>query len=487
MQNSERVAKILVISAIASLFFRRGIFHPYFLQPFEFLIILAFVITIISLFFSKRIVAETKKDVISWLKFWGLFFLFLTIGLIYSYFFYHDAITKDVIGGLIKDYFALLTNALAFLMIIYYSRNPGFIKQSLNAFLSSFSYSLFVIFPSLILIFNVTEAGSTFIGFHNSRTALASLLIISFAIITAFFVKEKNMIKKIIFWVGVVFIVSLILWAGSRAGYLALATMAGFIVIYLFLNTEEKLKLIFKSAVIILSTVIIAYLILPLPAKNMIIIQIFPQFSYLLDTSESEVVKIGLKPIKIALPWWYPENPNAIKIDRITTITTISNFTFFKKVFKNPNLQIPEDGRQTIWSKALKLFIKNPLGLSTQFYNIDRTIMAGGFPAGAHNTFLQVGLSGGWLGFILFGFLIYKVFYSLKNSFDKSVQWLALTVMNFGFLIALLVDDRLFNPWLWVIISLAIGYHQSKSINKTSLYNSAALSQECFSASNRLA
>lgn len=474
----EKISKILIIVAVGSLFFRRGIIHPYFLQPFEILTISAFIITIISLIFLKNIPNEVKENVVRWTKFWGLFFLFITFGLLYNCLFYGDAITKDVINGLIKDYFALLTNALAFLMIIYYSRKPGFIKQSLNAFLSSFPYSLFIIFPSLILIFNVTEAGSTFVGFHTSRTALASLLIISFAIITAFFVKEKNMIKKIIFWIGMVLIVSLILWAGSRAGYLASAMIAGFIVVYLLLNTKEKLKLIFKSAIIILSTIVIAYLILPLPAKNMIIIQIFPRFSYLLNTTESEVVKIGLKSIKIALPWWYPENPNAIKIDKIATITTISNSTLFKEVLKNPNLQIPEGGRKTIWSNALKLFIKNPLGLSTQFFNIDRTIIANGFPAGAHNTFLQAGLSGGWLGFILFGFLIYKVFYSLKSSFDKSVQWLALTAMNFGFIMPLLVDDRLFNPWLWIIISLAIGYHQSKSINKTSLYNSAALSQE---------
>jgi len=78
--------------------------------------------------------------------------------------------------------------------------------------------------------------------------------------------------------------------------------------------------------------------------------------------------------------------------------------------------------------------------------------------AGSHSTFLQIGLSAGWAGLLLFLFLLYEVFYSLKSSKNQSWEWLSLASANLGMLVMFLFDDRLFNPWVWIIISLAIAY-----------------------------
>jgi O-antigen ligase len=441
MQNLERIAKILIIAAIASLFFRRGVFHPYIIRPFEILILLASIVTFILIFSKKGMPIGAKEKTIKWTKFWGLFFLFITFGLLYSYSFYDNTLAKDVKNGLIIDYFTLLTNALAFLLIIYYSKDIKFIKNSQRAFLVLLLFSVFLVFQKLISVFNITE-GIAFTGFHTSRTAIGSLLSISFATIASFFVKEKNICKKIIFWLGTTFMLSLILWTGSRAAYLAVIIIIGFIVFNSLIDSKRKLKIFLISLLLVIISVVTAYIILPTTAKNAVIFRIFPQFAYQKN---------------VAIP----------------------NITLIREVIKEDfRPQIPSIDRHTFWPIALKLFITNPFGLSTQFPNISKAIIIGDHLGGSHNTFLQVGLSGGWPAFILFIFFVFQIIKSLKKSFDESPEWLALAAANSGLFIILLVDDRLFNPWVWIIGALAISYQSSRVNDRAFLYASATPSQE---------
>ncbi|GEM_PF-3789386 len=452
----KKISGWLTVVAIGTLFFRRGLFHPFILQPFEILILLASAFGLISMI-KSGVDKETRLELLRWGKGFLLFFLSLGLGLVYSLVLY--GLDKQVTVGLLKDFFVLFSSALAFLLVLYHKNSARFIKNSLLSSLSPILFAPILLFPIIILFLNITEGGGyLFLGFHDSRTAFGNFLLFPFAVLIAYTLKEQNVKKKSIGWIGLVIISAFMLWTGARNAYVG-GVLISFFVLFFAVPGTRKLKWIGKSVLLLIFVVISAYLILPERGKNTVILRMFPQFSYLSNMSnltEEELSRIGATPELLVSGY----NPNTFLNTTRVIIPSIGNEDLLNLVSQNPHPDLGLGNRPFIWLQSVYALLKNPLGFSSQFENITQLKVSpdSSGTGGSHNTFLQLALSGGWLALLLLLTFIYKMFKSLRQSRNNDWEWLALAGANFGMFINFFFDDRMLSPWVWVITSLAIAY-----------------------------
>lgn len=459
----KKISGWLTLAAITSLFFRRGIFHPFILQPFEVLIFTAVFFGLVAIV-RNGIKYEEKILLIYWLKRISLLLGLFALGFFYSFLSFSPNI--KVLSDLLRDYFLLFSCASAFFLILYHGSQLRFIKSSLKSFLINLSFAIFLIVPSLIFFINVTEGyGGLFLGFHDSRTAFGNFLLIPFAVMLALFIKNRKMSFKISAWIGTTALTALILWTSARGAYFTIILITLFV--YFITTSRKKLlprAFLFLSVGII--SVAIAYIFLPQRARNTVLLRVFPQYSYLQNLSsfsQEELTRIGITPDTITAT---RKSTTLFNTDGLVMVPIVRDGDLLKFILKNPRPELNTSSRISIWSQALPLFLQNPFGLSTQFYNTSKKIddeAVSSHLAGSHNTFLQIGLSGGWIALLLFLGYIFKIYKSLKDTRDESWEWLALAAANFGIFITLLFDDRLFDPWAWVITSLAIAYAYTRA------------------------
>jgi len=168
----------------------------------------------------------------------------------------------------------------------------------------------------------------------------------------------------------------------------------------------------------------------------------------------------------VALPFIILINKKSLTFNlAMTVLAILAAFQFLPLETKTdvwlrafPRPLSADTERLTIWRQALKLIAGHPLGLGLEYYRFTKEIKAGGQEAGAHNTFFNIVLAGGWLALLAFLFFIYKVSQNLKNNFDQSGEWLILSAGWLGLLTIMLVDDRFLVPWFWIIAGLALSY-----------------------------
>jgi len=451
----EKISKALTLAAIASLFFRRGIFHPFIVQPFEILILLASIFGVISII-KNGIDEETKKELGYWGKWFLLFFVLMGIGFIYSLIFYK--MDYQILVNLLKNYFILLCDFLTFFLILYHKNSVNFFKKSLVSFLGPLVFAPAVFFPVLILFVSITEGfGSLFLGFHTSRTDFGNFLIIPSSILIAYFFRSQNVFRKTAAWIGLVILIALVLWTGAGNAYLGIFLVSLFI-FFLMIREKKNFLWVGKSFLLLFLAVVSAYLILPERAQNTPIFKMFPKLSYLANIKASDAhyedfLKSGITPAT-----FMPE------LGSYTPVKSIKNKDLLKMVSKNFHPEIDLSDRKYIWSQSILILAKNPLGLSPAYEYIIKikVLPDSDTVGGSHNTFLQIGLSGGWISLILFFLFIYKIFKLLGDSKNDDWEWLAIAGASFGIFTTLFLDTRMLNPWVWVIISLAVAYSYTR-------------------------
>lgn len=398
-----------------------------------------------------------KDEIVYWLKRFALFFFLIAVGTAYAFLKY----TTDnsvIISLLVREAVELLSYSAAFLLVIYHGRQKNFTTYALIAFLSNLGLSLFAIFHRISLYVKVVNE-DLLQGFHAYRSTFGHLLIVTFIILLALFIKT-NGIKKLAAWVALIFATALSLWSGSRNAYLImpLATLYAAYELYRTKQITKIFTLAWKTIFISLATFLIACAILPFTARNMVLYRFFPQFMFLSSTSVQKAADLGLKTTNIELPNPYERDQTKIIVDATATVATVETKELIKAVLQNPKPQITEN-RLSTWSQAIKLTAISPLGASTQFYSMSGAVTnSEGVIAGGHNTFFQIALSSGWLGLALFLFFIWKIFSHIKNSRDTSWQWFAISAIWGNMVLTFFFDDWLFAPWIWVVAGLAIAY-----------------------------
>lgn len=417
----QRLAKIFILLASATLFYRRDIF--YLVKPFEVLIGLAIIFTIIALINNQKDRAEFKNTLklhSDWIKIFFLIFIFSAIGTINGHLIY--GLEGEVLIRTIGNFIYFFINASAFFLIIHYSRQDDKFKNyTLLSFYSPLIFTPFIFMPRIAEQLTLASEGIHFYGLHKNPTTFAFLAFYTLILLITVYLASNQRYKKILYWIGCIAIFSLIIWTGSRAAWLAAFIALIWITAYLYQKYKNRAAWFFIIAAI---SAFISFLILPHEAKIMALDRIYPQISDYFPAP----LKLEQKSFKTAL----------------------------NQIAENPLPSFPYQSREIIWPQALNLFIKNPFGLGPEYFRLAKSIKQADTITHSHNTILQAGLTGGIGLLIVYLFMIWKIIHKLMSQ-NKDYEWLALSTIMLGSLIFSLIGELLFIiPWIWIGMALVI-------------------------------
>ncbi|MFH1867221.1 MAG: O-antigen ligase family protein [Patescibacteria group bacterium] len=439
----EHISKILIILATASLFFRRGIIKPYTFQPFEVLILLAAGITIVSMILYG-LTQERREKLAIWLKIFPLLLIFLLLGSINGYINY--GIDSTIIHATLVDLFFIITQLLAFLLIIYYGLDTNFRKNLLLAFLVPIIFIPFVFSYQLADRFTFLESNNYFWGLHQNYVIFGSLCFITFISIAIRFIYEKIKLVKFSYWLLGTLTLSIIIWTGARSTWLAIVLALITIIFYLGQRIAvNKTKYWTISLCFALFTALISFLILPPHAQVAAMIRVFPQVTNY-DTRPAVIKQISLGK----------------------ALSSITEHPAFSIPYQNRGSQIPQ---------ALSLFSKNMWGLGTQYHRSSKAIIE--HPkigaerymiTGVHNSFFQVGISGGIGALIIYIWLLSQLIITSWRVKIKNREWLLLIAINIGLFAVTFFHGILRDlPWVWIIMSLTFSLPIFNNIKQSQL------------------
>lgn len=435
-EKINKIAKFFTLFASASLIVRRGVIKPYTIQPFELSIIIGFILLLVYTYFYRT---DNYFEIL--FKKYGLFFLliiiFISIGTIIGLTIYE--INNENIIPIIKDFFLISTIFSAFFLNAYYGRSESFRKISLYCMCGISILSFFLFTPSLIDKFKILGNNNSLLGFHSNQNILATLILIPIAIYSQKIFSKKKWQFKIISWALFVLSLSLIIWTGSRGGWIAVAALIMFF-IWSYSNANSSLnrfKKVIAMTLFVIFSLSISFTILPREVRIMAMDRIFPNIT--------------------------DSDPNPEKIKTITISTAIQK-ALFKSDSSISLTNVPYQNRQNIWPNAIKLFIKYPFGLGPEYARLSKALTE---PDGrwvpAHNTILEIMLSGGIMLLIIvaFGFLyITKILISFTNNNER----ILLSGLWIGLFVSLLFNDFFFTlPWLWIITGIIIGKNEQQN------------------------
>lgn len=165
----------------------------------------------------------------------------------------------------------------------------------------------------------------------------------------------------------------------------------------------------------------------------------------------------GFLILGVLLSWTSasPEIRGAM-IDRI--VRPFTDSTSSVGMPSNESLDYLASGRDTLFLTGFKKFISHPLGFGLSYHYWQPIMLASdGHKLGPHNLFLQVGLSGGYLGLVaLLGFLVNILRYAKNIRIKDDWESNGLVVCLIALLVNSLFLDTLTLRWLWLVISLIV-------------------------------
>ncbi len=446
------IAKVSAVMSVASLFFRQGIIKPYTLQPYEILIFISFSFTVLYLLLNKK---ATKTDPIA-KRFTILALIILLLSFIGTLSAKIQFGIDDIaIKAMLIKTFQFLSVLVGMFTISYWGRGDRFRLAIYLSFFTSLIVSPFLLpfmknLGEKLLITHST--GKNLDGFHMNPSDFANFLIPSLSILTALFLKSKKLLYKYLSWAVLVIVSGLLIYTGSRSGWLSFAIISVFIT-YMYSKKYNKAQVFFfiKKGFLIFIAVIFGFLILPHDGKIFAISRLFPQIVEI----EEEI----------------PKEYIAEKRREIFKKTSL--FKAIEKIKEEPIISVPNQERQLLWPQAISLISREPLGLGFGYGYTSKAIKSskiGDDFATSHNTFLQVALESGWLGFIIFLSGLYYLYKILKYIRNDSFEWIILSGASIGFFITLWFDERLYSlPWLWIWTGLIISkyyIHKTKNAQK---------------------
>ena len=448
-----KLSAFLFIVGVAALVWRRnkfidfGVYVPT-VKPSDILILLALLVVLVSLILSKAIRNNSGRNQL--LSYWGKYLLifigFIVVGTLWAVFFLGTPLSKEVF----LEWIRLGINIIGFFLVLFLGYNhERHVRFLVFAFISSLVLIPLLFLPESEILRHflvVSPAGYVLLGFHPSTISLASFMITSIMLFFSFYFLEQSR-RKYIFWAITLLLIAILIWSGSRIGWLSV--FFGMMAIVAIKAFKEKgmRKIILRGLTAIILFFIFGFMILSRPARNTALLRIFPHLKVDVSLSASDIRKT---------PTW----------NFIQHLESIPVFWGFQ--WSVPVVDVGfKESRGEFWVRYFKKALLNPLGVGLGYESIlgDKNITNQN--VNAHNVWLQVALSAGIGGIIIFIMMLYKVGLDLGELIKKRSDPItyALGGAFIGTLFNSTFIDILDFRWFWIILGIIIVAHKNEKIN----------------------
>ena len=322
------------------------------------------------------------------------------------------------------EYARLIVAGCFFLLTIYHSSRIKIFPQILFAtFATSLIPALLGLYPGrngLITIFS--GGGSRLAGFLSDPNYFASISIIALALFFSVALnKNISPTKRALAAISSIIMISAIWQSGSRSGWLGAIACIGVCGLITIARADKKIKAAAATALFALAITVSGFLVLSGEQKT----NTFARTGYFLDftNSESSASQRAIADMR-----------NAIET-------------------QEARLDQGQD-RFNLWSRALPFIFVNPFGYGPGYYEITNIYNAGGAQQVVHSLPLEILLTGGALGGLIFIVLLGLC----AREMIKSREPLAIGIAGalVGILVSALFLDALSLRWLWVLMAIAL-------------------------------
>jgi len=334
------------------------------------------------------------------------------------------------------DYGRLLFVFFLFFLTAYLVVSYKNVLRSALFALALSPIAMFVAFVPSSQSFFVKEG--RLIGAHADPNYLGSFVAVGIIISIALFLYEESRLR----WLGLLnlFIIApIFLWAASRSAMLALgfALFALFAIYVVRRTSRSRFFNVLIVAGVLLTSISAGFSLFPAPSTLFIYERIMAPF--VPEEVIREIVDVHTGEGRPAFEF-----------------LTRDNLNFDEQYFSRI--------RGNLFKAGAITFMRTPLGLGPSFY---RWSPVGGV-GGSHNTLLEVGLTSGWGGLLVFLIIVGSVF-SKTRIFFRAEDWMgiSLTVSLFCVLINSLFLDMFTLRWLWLIMGMIVGYSLLKNNDET--------------------
>jgi hypothetical protein len=322
------------------------------------------------------------------------------------------------------EYVRLIVVGCFFLLAIYHS---GRIKIFPNILFASFATSIIPailgLYPGrsgLITIFS--GGGSRLAGFLSDPNYFANLSIIALAFFFSVALSgDLTIAKRIPAAIGTIGMMSAIWQSGSRSGWLGAIACIGVCSLVTIVRSDKKMKAAGIAALFALTIVAGGFLVLGGEQKT----NTFARTGYFVNFTnhESSASQEAIADMR-----------NAIET-------------------REAHLDQGQD-RLDLWSRALPFVSANPLGYGPGYYRIANIYNAGGAQQVVHSLPLEMLLTGGVLGGLIFIALLGLCAREIMKSREPLAMGIAGALV--GILVSALFLDALSLRWLWVLMAIAL-------------------------------
>lgn len=436
LSSLEKVNKILMIVALASLAIRSGKFYETHIpKPFEILFVVILTLTIVDVVKNNKLKYFWRSISRNIRIALGVLFFSSIMGWLITIFFKGTPFDS----AMTLEFGRFVIALLLFILVLFYTREDKMLlKKYFYALLSPVFYIIFLFSPIFAASNDLVVAGR-FLGYTNNFNTISKLILIPALFFMAYSLFEtKNKWLKIIYILLSSGMVAVLLWAASRGALLALA-VSSLAVLAVFVVKNHSLRETVKAGAIVLSIFVLGFLFAPYSGKQVVLNRALNQdtlqtnYYGIKDESLSDILKKSIS------------NNNSVAIDDSNHQSEVS---------ENKKSAVTET-RMVIWPFALRQAPHNLLGNGPAFnVSYPGTPISGG----SHNSFLQIFFETGILGFIAFIYILFKVGQNLKNNLQSnfSITAVALSGIFLSLLIALAFDDNVKTFWFWSIMAISL-------------------------------
>ncbi|MDO8582380.1 MAG: O-antigen ligase family protein [bacterium] len=278
-------------------------------------------------------------------------------------------------------------------------------------------------------------------GTGNDSNFLAVWIAVALIATIIFFLEERRTIRWA--WLAGIFILTpLLLWTISRAAWLAIAlTVTG--ILFIFLKERFSSERVRHSGIVLLT-------IITSCASGFFI---FPPASRAVITIRMVGPLVDAEKLSHIIQWDAPGKN--IGDEEFLSINNRLGLT-------GVLLDMIENNRGWLWKEGLKKIARAPLGFGPAYYFWNPIGIEGIWTKhklNAHNLWLDVGLSMGWLGlalWILFIFRIGRDAFALCTNRIRSPESSILAASFFMLIFLGSFMDMFTQPILWIVMGLIV-------------------------------
>lgn len=451
-------AKVSIALAVAAFVWRRnrilgfGISKPL-VKPSDILAIPAIFFIIVAYALGRRLRADRDRMIFvwRWTKYLAMFAGFCLFGSAWNIFVLGNVAWKAELAG----YARLALGGLLLCAVLYTGYRSGkYVKVLVLAF-----FSALVLVPALVLpleaLFGnflvVSPASFTFMGLHPSTAILAHYLVIPLALMFALYLpRPLRDWRKWLFGVVTILLTSIMLWTGSRAGWLGAAAAFTAVGFGVFLHGRKK-TILLEAAVFGLAAFIAGWLILAPLARNTVLVRIFRETELKTEVDEATLARVEKN---LREGYTLLTAPPTMVQNALIRLPTPR---FLEAI--QPEVSVGfEESRGSIWKWYIGRVFRNPLGVGPTYRQVFSERNMKKQQVDAHSVWIETLIMGGVGAFVVLLVFFARVFQGIVRALPKSAD--KFTAGLFGAFVGTLTvatfTDALEFRWQWVLVALVI-------------------------------